>query len=121
MKAAAEPLPRSESRATGTSGARSLLSVGTTAVLIGIGLSAAGSPELGSWLTVGSLLLLLVGLHRFGRSGPDLPPRTADEPKRRRKKKRRSAPRPAEAEAEPGPSARGDVQAGKPDDDSPGG
>ena len=54
-----------------TAGARSLLAVGSTAVLVGIGLSASGSPELGSWVSVGSLAVLLYGLHRFGRSGAD--------------------------------------------------
>ena len=76
--------------APGTRGARSLLAAGTSSALVGIGLSAGGSPELGSWVSVGSLLVLVYGLHRFGRSGADLPPR-AEEPARRRKKKKKSA------------------------------
>ena len=85
MKASADVL-----QAPGSRGARSLLAAGTSSALVGIGLSAGGSPELGSWVSVGSLLVLVYGLHRFGRSGADLP-RQANEPARRRKKKKKSA------------------------------
>jgi hypothetical protein len=81
-----------------TSGARSILAVGATVALLGIALSAGGSPEFGSWVTITGLLLLLVGLHRFGRSGADEPvPR--DRP-RKKKRKRKRKPH-AEAAATP--------------------
>lgn len=51
--------------------ARSLLAFGGTASLIGIGFSASGSQELGSWIAVLGMLLLIYSLHSFGRSGPD--------------------------------------------------
>lgn len=75
----------------GTAGARSLLGAGATSVLVGIGLSAGGSPELGSWITVGALVLMIYGLHRFGRSGPDAPSIASPSSKRRPKRKKAAA------------------------------
>jgi len=51
--------------------ARSLLAFGGTATLIGIGFSASGGQELGSWIAVLGMLLLIYSLHSFGRIGPD--------------------------------------------------
>jgi hypothetical protein len=50
---------------------RTLLAAGLTAVVVGIALSVTDSAALGSWLTVGALVLVILGLHRFGRTGPD--------------------------------------------------
>ncbi|MCC6902868.1 MAG: hypothetical protein IT377_28110 [Polyangiaceae bacterium] len=50
---------------------RTLLSVGVTTVLVGIAIAATGDPSTGGVITVGSLVLLIYGLHRFGRTGPD--------------------------------------------------
>jgi hypothetical protein len=73
-------------KVVGTAGARSLMGAGVTAALLGIALSAGRSPELGSWVTVTALLLLIYALHRFGRSGADAPTLAA-APRRARKKK----------------------------------
>jgi hypothetical protein len=48
---------------------RSRLAKSATAVLVGIALSTAVDPSLGGWVTVGSVLLLIWNLHRFGRTG----------------------------------------------------
>jgi hypothetical protein len=50
---------------------RTLLAVGATTVLVGIALAATGDPSTGGVVTVLSLVLLIYGLHRFGRSGAD--------------------------------------------------
>lgn len=57
---------------------------------VGISLSLTEYGDFGRWLTVAGVVLLLVGLHRFGRMGPDpailfeLPP----APRKKKKKKR---------------------------------
>jgi hypothetical protein len=51
-------------------GSRRLLAFCSTSALVGIALSVTETPG-GPIITVASLLLLLVGLHRFGRTGPD--------------------------------------------------
>jgi hypothetical protein len=55
-------------------GIRRMLGIGTAGAVLGIALST-GASHLGPILTVGSWLLLLTALHRFGRSGPDAPAR----------------------------------------------
>lgn len=50
---------------------RTLLAVGATTVLVGIAIAATGDPPTGGVITVLSLVLLIYGLHRFGRTGPD--------------------------------------------------
>ncbi len=50
---------------------RSLLAIGVTTVLVGIAIAATGDPPTGGVVTVPSLVLLIYGLHRFGRTGPD--------------------------------------------------
>lgn len=54
---------------------------------LGIGLSITENVDYGRWLAVFGVLLLIVGLHRFGRLGPDEPLR-AEAPLPRRKKKK---------------------------------
>jgi hypothetical protein len=50
---------------------RTRLALFAASTLVGIGLSVLWSEALGSVVTVGSLVLLIWTLHRFGRTGPD--------------------------------------------------
>lgn len=52
---------------------RGALSLAGSATLIGIALAATGRPDLGGVITLAGLVGLIIGLHRFGRSGPDEP------------------------------------------------
>lgn len=52
---------------------RRLLAAGATLTVFGIAMSTGEAASLASVLTLGGLLLMIVGLHRFGRSGPDQP------------------------------------------------
>jgi hypothetical protein len=77
---------------------RRLLAAGATLAVFGIAMSTGELGSLAGVLTVGGLLALIVGLHRFGRTGPDGPaPRAASanagKPKARAKKRTRSARR----------------------------
>lgn len=69
---------------------RRLLAAGATLAVFGIAMSTGELGSLAGVLTVGGLLAIIVGLHRFGRTGPDgTAPRaseTADPPRRKRKK-----------------------------------
>jgi len=64
------------------SGSRRLIAIGAMGAMAGIALSAAGTPA-GPPLTVASLLLLIVALHRFGRTGADGAPAIGPRRKRR--------------------------------------
>jgi sulfite exporter TauE/SafE len=76
----------------------------------GIGSSLTEYADYGKWLTVAGVLLLIAGLHRFGRMGPD-PAILFELPAPRKKKKKRKlagseaepSVRPAEAESESEP------------------
>lgn len=57
---------------------RRVLAIGASLALVGIGLSVTASQAVGAWLTVGSLLVMLYGLHRLGRLGPDEPLKKRD-------------------------------------------
>lgn len=50
---------------------RRLLAVGATLAVFGIAMSTGELSTLASVLALGGLVLLMVGLHRFGRVGPD--------------------------------------------------
>jgi hypothetical protein len=50
---------------------RRLLATGATLTVFGIAMSTGEAASLASVLTLGGLLVLIVGLHRFGRTGPD--------------------------------------------------
>ncbi|HET9952902.1 MAG TPA: hypothetical protein VFQ61_00285 [Polyangiaceae bacterium] len=52
---------------------RTLIQAGAVLTVFGIALSAAGDGSIGRWLTLGGMFVLIVGLHRFGRLGPDEP------------------------------------------------
>jgi O-antigen ligase len=49
---------------------RRLLAISVSLVAVGIALSVSQLQTLGSWLTVGSLIAVIVALHKLGRSGP---------------------------------------------------
>jgi hypothetical protein len=69
---------------------RALIFGATLILLAGIGLSASDFAGLGKWAVLAGLALLLAGLHRFGRAGPDAPIEPT-LPKKARKKRRRDA------------------------------
>jgi hypothetical protein len=66
---------------------------------LGIGASITESADYGKWLAVAGVVLLVVGLHRFGRMGPD-PAILFELPPPRKKKNRRKL-----AADEPAPPA----------------
>lgn len=51
--------------------ARSILKIGACTAASGIALAATGDNDVARWLTVVGLVLLVWGLHRFGRLGGD--------------------------------------------------
>jgi len=81
----------------------SLIKGAAICAAVGIGSSLTEYADYGKWLAVAGVLLLIAGLHRFGRMGPDaaivfeLAP-----PRRKKRKKRKSAT--SEGEGEPGAS-----------------
>lgn len=91
------------SRFTGPSTPALIRGAGLCAAL-GIGLSLTEYGDYGKWITVVGVVLLIVGLHRFGRSGPDetIVFELAAPRKRKRKKK------PAESAASQAPESDGD-------------
>ena len=58
---------------------------------VGIGASLTEYADLGKWLAVVGVLLMIVGLHRFGRMGPDPAIVFELSPPRKKKKKRKPA------------------------------
>jgi hypothetical protein len=60
-------------RARDEAKARTLLRIATTTAAVGVSLASAGDEGLARWLTVAGLVLLVAGLHRFGRLGADAP------------------------------------------------
>ena len=55
----------------------------------GIFLSLTEYADMGKWLAVVGVVLLIVGLHRFGRTGPDQPIQFDLLPLRKKKKKKK--------------------------------
>ena len=75
---------------------RRLLAAGATLTLFGIAMSTGDLGSLAGALTIGGLLAMIVGLHRFGRTGPDQPiaaeaPK-ATKPKKKKTKRARKPP-----------------------------
>lgn len=70
---------------------RTLLAVGAGASLLGIALSVGQQSSLASGMTLLGLLGLIIGLHRFGRSGPDAPTDSPRKPAKRRTRKPRKS------------------------------
>ena len=58
---------------------------------LGIASSLTEYADYGRWLTVLGVLLLIVGLHRYGRSGPDAIIYFEAEPAARKKKRKKKA------------------------------
>lgn len=50
--------------------ARSLITLGAAAALLGVTFAVTGSGGIGGWLVVLGLGALVAGTHRFGRLGP---------------------------------------------------
>ncbi len=76
------------SRFTGPSTPTLIRSAGLCAAL-GISLSITDYGDYGKWITVLGVLLLIVGLHRFGRTGPDEAIFFELAPTRKKKKKKK--------------------------------
>ena len=72
-----------------------LLAGGATLTVFGIAMSTGELDSVAGLLTLGGILCVVVGLHRFGRSGPDQPLGRARETKREPKPKRSKKARPA--------------------------
>jgi hypothetical protein len=58
----------------------------------GVGLSITDYASIGKWLAVVGVVLMIVGLHRFGRTGPDEAIHFQLEPAKKKKKKKKTAP-----------------------------
>lgn len=73
---------------------RRLLAAGATLAVFGIAMSTGELGSLAGVLTVGGLVTIIVGLHRFGRTGPDGPAPRAREAKagKPRSKRTKQAP-----------------------------
>jgi hypothetical protein len=56
---------------SGAQSERRLLAAGATLSVFGIAMSTGDLASLASVITLGGLLLVIVGLHRFGRTGAD--------------------------------------------------
>ena len=79
---------------------RRLLAGGATLTVFGIAMSTGEQGSIASVLTLGGLVLLIGGLHRFGRTGPDQP--LVREPRAKRgKTKAKRAPKVPSAPPEP--------------------
>jgi len=100
------------SRFTGPS-TPNLIKAAAICAALGIAASLGEYADFGKWLTVAGVVLSIVGLHRFGRLGPD-PAIVFELPAARKKKKRKKsatsddAVEPPPAEDEPLTSADGD-------------
>jgi len=84
------------SRFTGPS-TETLIKAAGVCAAVGIGSSITEYADVGKWLTVAGVLLLIAGLHRFGRMGAD-PPIVFELAAPRKKRKRKKA---APSEGEP--------------------
>jgi hypothetical protein len=106
------------SRFTGPS-TPSLIKGAAICAALGIGSSLTEYADFGKWLTVAGVLLLILGLHRFGRLGPDdaivfeLPPPA----KKKKRKKQATASEPEPGGSQPRNEAEG-APADTPDADS---
>lgn len=100
-----------------TVSARSRFSGPSTEVLIkgaaicaavGIGSSLTEYADLGKWLATVGVFLLIAGLHRFGRMGPDAAIVFELPPSRKKKKKRK--PEASAAEPATSPETEGEAE-----------
>ncbi|MFZ5890308.1 MAG: hypothetical protein ACOY0T_04495 [Myxococcota bacterium] len=58
-------------RASNEASTRTLLKVGAVTAALGIALAVADDEGIARWLTLAGIVLLIMGLHRFGRLGSD--------------------------------------------------
>ena len=75
-----------------------LIRVAALLAALGVALSITDDyASFGKWFAVIGVALLIVGLHRFGRMGPDAPIRFEAAPRKKKKKKKssRAAPDPS--------------------------
>ena len=77
----------------------SLIRVAGLSAALGIALSLTDYADVGRWLTVLGVILLLVGLHRFGRAGPDAPIVVELPSPRKKKRKKQAVSGPSDAPA----------------------
>ncbi|HTA91645.1 MAG TPA: hypothetical protein VK745_18810 [Polyangiaceae bacterium] len=71
---------------------------------LGVALSITDDyAALGKWLAVIGVVALIVGLHRFGRLGPDAPIRFEEAPTPRKKKKKKKR-QPSDADSASAPA-----------------
>ena len=52
---------------------RNVLVAAGAVLILGLAVVGVGSAELGRWITLAGLLLMIFGVHTFGRLGPDGP------------------------------------------------
>ena len=76
----------------------------------GVGLSITEYADTAKWFAIVGVLLMIVGLHRFGRSGADEPIRFQLEPVRKKKKKKKAEPVPEESDEAEAPPAGEDAE-----------
>jgi hypothetical protein len=88
------------SRWTGPS-TPALIRAAALCAVAGIFLSITEYADTGKWLAAIGVVLLIVGLHRFGRTGPDEPIRFELAPLRKKKKKKKRAAAAENGEPEP--------------------
>jgi hypothetical protein len=74
-----------------------LIRAAAACAVAGIFLSITEYAEIGKWLAIIGVILLLVGLHRFGRSGPDAAIHFELAPPRKKKRKKKP-PEPVDPE-----------------------
>ncbi len=78
----------------------------------GVGLSITDYAGIGKWLAVVGVVLMIVGLHRFGRTGPDEAIHFQLEPARKKKKKKKAQPVAASEPEAPAEREQGDSSDG---------
>ncbi len=74
--------------------ASTLIRIAAILAALGVALSITDDyAALGKWFAVSGVIALIVGLHRFGRLGPDAPIlfEAAPAPRKKKKKKKRPA------------------------------
>lgn len=79
----------------------SLIKGAAICAAVGIGSSLTEYADFGKWLTVAGVLLLIFGLHRFGRTGPDAAIVFELSPPRKKRKKKKPASSDNEPPASP--------------------
>ena len=57
---------------------RRLLMTSSAILILGLAVVGVGASELGRFITLAGLVLMILGVHTFGRLGPDAPGAQAD-------------------------------------------